>query len=63
MRPSRPAPVKRRARVLWQILFSGKRMASCRLYPEVQAKRIAARFNQLYQLDDAYADCFGRVML
>ena len=62
MRPFRPAPVKRRARVLWQVLFSGKRMASCRLYPEVQAQRIAARFNRLYQLDDAYAVCFGKVV-
>jgi hypothetical protein len=62
MRPFRPAPVQRRARVLWQILFGGARVASYRLYPRVRAQRIAARFNRLYRVDVAYVDCC-KVML
>ena len=51
-------PAKRR--MMWCVLFGGKRQPS-RLLTAAQAKKLAFRFNRLHRTDCAYVDRFGYV--
>ena len=57
-----PSKKPAKPRMLWCVLFGGKRQPS-RLLTAPQAKKLAFRFNRLHKTDCAYADRFGYVRL